>query len=124
CNVFERYKGEKLLRQIVEPSSEINDKFQNQKLVLNDGRTVSGVIVKEADGEYHVVVNLLTPTSVTRVRVKDVDEKVPSKTSPMPDGLANVLTKEEILDLVSFLEVGYKLPDHLKHQVFPKEPAK
>lgn len=121
CNVFERYKGDKLLRQIVEPSSEINEKFQNQKLIMSDGRTITGVITKQEAGEYHVITNLLTPNSITRVKVKDVEEKVPSKTSPMPDGLVNVLTKEEIVDLVSFLEVGYKLPDHLKHQVFPKK---
>ena len=119
CAVFERYKGDKLLRQILEPSAEIHEKYQNQKLVLLDGRTVTGVIVKEEAGEYHVMQNLLTPTTVTRVRIKDVDEKVVSKTSPMPVGLVNVLTRQEVLDLVSFLEVGFKLPDHLRHDAVP-----
>jgi hypothetical protein len=80
---------------------------------------VTGVIVKQESGEYHVIANLLTPAVVTRVAVKDVEEKIPSRTSPMPEGLLNVLTRDEILDLVSFLEVGYKLPTHLKHEVFP-----
>ena len=124
CDVFERYKGEKLLRQIIEPSSEINEKFRNQKLVTADGRTVTGVVVKEAAGEYHVVANLLTPASVTRVRVKDVEARTVSKTSPMPDGLLNVLTKDEILDLVSFLEAGYRMPDHLKRPAPTPAPGK
>ena len=35
----------------------------------------------------------------------------------MPPGLANVLTKQEIIDLLSFLEAGgYQLPAHLQHQ--------
>ena len=35
----------------------------------------------------------------------------------MPPGLANVLTKAEIIDLVSFLEAGgFQLPAHLQHQ--------
>jgi putative heme-binding domain-containing protein len=119
CNVSERFKGEKLLKQILEPSAEIPDQYRVQRLALSDGRAVTGVVVKQEAGEYHVVANLLTPTAVTRVAVKDVDERVPSKTSPMPEGLLNVLTRGEVLDLVSFLEVGYKLPDHLKHEVFP-----
>jgi putative heme-binding domain-containing protein len=119
CNVVERFKGDKLLKQILEPSAEIPDQYRVQRLTLNDGRTVTGVIVKQESGEYHVIANLLTPAVVTRVAVKDVEEKIPSRTSPMPEGLLNVLTRDEILDLVSFLEVGYKLPTHLKHEVFP-----
>jgi hypothetical protein len=34
----------------------------------------------------------------------------------MPVGLANVLTKDELLDLHAFIEDGgYQLPEHLKH---------
>ncbi len=122
CDVSQRYKGEKLLRQIIEPSAEIPENFRNVKLDLADGRSVTGVIVKQESGEYHVMTNLLTPTSVTRIAVKEVEAKVASKISPMPDGLLNSLTKEEILDLVSFLEVGYQMPDHLKKLVDPKKP--
>jgi putative heme-binding domain-containing protein len=122
CNVSEGFKGDKLLRQILEPSAEIADQYRIQRLTLNDGRTVTGVIVKQEAGEYHVIANLLAPTVVNRLAVKDVDEKVPSRTSPMPEGLLNVLTRDEIVDLLSFLEVGYNLPAHLKHEVFP--PAK
>jgi putative heme-binding domain-containing protein len=118
CDVSLRYTGEKLLRQIIEPSSEIPEKFLNQRLELADDRVVTGVVVKEADGEYHVLTNLLTPNSVTRLPVKDVVRKVPSKVSPMPTGLLNVLTREEVLDLLGFLEVGYKMPPHPK----PPEP--
>jgi putative heme-binding domain-containing protein len=113
CDVFERYKGEKLLRQILEPSSEIPEKYLNQRLELADERVVTGVVVKEG-GEYHVLTNLLTPNSVTRIPAKDVVRKVPSKVSPMPTGLANVLTREEVIDLLGFLEVGYKMPPHAK----------
>jgi putative heme-binding domain-containing protein len=114
CDVSLRYKGEKLLRQVLEPSSEINDKYLNQRLDLADGRVVTGVVAKEEGGEYHVLMNLLTPDSVTRVPVKDVVRKVPSKVSPMPTGLANVLTREEVIDLLGFLEAGFEIPPHPK----------
>ena len=42
----------------------------------------------------------------------------------MPEGLLKVLTKEEILDVVSFLEAGgYQLPGHLKHNHGGKEKS-
>lgn len=114
-DVAKQYRGKKLLQQLIEPSSEINKKFQNYQFLMDDGRVVAGVIVQDEADEFHVVTNLLTPKVVTHLRKEDIDEQIISKISPMPNGLADVLTKEEILDLVSFLEAGgYQLPDHLK----------
>jgi putative heme-binding domain-containing protein len=107
--------GEALLREIIEPSTKIHEKFQNYQIASSDGRLVTGVIVKEDDAEYQVVTNLLTPHTVTRIRKNAVDEKTASKISPMPEGLLNILTREEILDLHAFLESGGSgLPDHLR----------
>jgi putative heme-binding domain-containing protein len=113
---IKKMKGEELLRQIVEPSSKIHEQFQNYLFVLTDGRTITGVIVKEDRTTYQVATNLLTPNTLTTILKKEVEEKTASKISPMPSGLLNVLTKDEILDLHSFLEAGgFKLPEHLKH---------
>jgi len=113
---IKKLQGEELLRQIVEPSSKIHEQFQNYQFVLDDGRTITGVIVKEDKAAYQVATNLLTPNTLTTIPKKDVEEKTASKISPMPVGLLNVLTKEEILDLHSFVESGgFKQPDHLKH---------
>jgi len=112
-----KLQGSKLLEQILDPSSQINEKFQNTQFVLTDGSVISGVIVKEEPAEFLVMTNLLTPELVTRIAKSDIDQRVASKISPMPQGLANVLTKQEILDLVSFLEAGgFQLPVHLQHQ--------
>src|SRR4029077_13817811 len=54
-------KGEELLRQIIEPSSKIHEKFQNYQLATSDGRIVTGVILSEDGAEYQVATNLLTP---------------------------------------------------------------
>ena len=113
---IKKYQGHKLLQQVLSPSSEINEKFQNYQLFLDNGRVVTGVITKEDDKAYHVVANLLTPDAVTVVAKETVEEKVASKVSPMPEGLANVLSKQEILDLLAFLQKGdYELPKHLQH---------
>ena len=40
------------------------------------------------------------------MKKSDVARRAASKLSPMPEGLVNVLSKEELLDLVAFLEAG------------------
>lgn len=116
-DVSKRFKDVKLLQQIIEPSSDINKKYQNHQFILKNGKVVTGIIVQETPAEYKVVANLLIPNQFVRVRREQIDEQIPSRISPMPAGLANVLTKAEILDVVSFLQHGgYKLPAHLKER--------
>ncbi len=115
-DVSKRFKGTKLLQQIIDPSTDINQKYQNHQFVMKNGKVITGVIVDESPAEYKVVTNLLIPNAFVRINRSEIQEQIPSKISAMPAGLANVLTKAEILDLVSFLETGgYKLPPHLKH---------
>jgi putative heme-binding domain-containing protein len=110
-------RGRELLQQILEPSHVINPKYLNHQFVLKDGRIVTGVIMKENKRSYEVATNLLTPTTLTRIRKRDVDERIESKVSAMPEGLINVLTRDEILDLHAYIEAGgYKLPEHLEHR--------
>ncbi|HQX49367.1 MAG TPA: hypothetical protein PLY87_21310 [Planctomycetaceae bacterium] len=113
-------KGAELLRQVLEPSSKINEKFQNHTFVTTEGRVITGVIVKETDDEYQVATNLLTPNTLTTIRKSDLEEKLASEISPMPVGLLNTLTKGQILDLHAYLENGdFKLPEHLRKQHLP-----
>jgi len=38
----------------------------------------------------------------------DIEKRAAAKLSPMPDGLVNNLTKDEILDLIAYIESGGK----------------
>lgn len=49
--------------------------------------------------------NPLTQTTA-EVSKAGVDKRAASKISPMPEGLVNTFTKEEILDLIAYLESG------------------
>ncbi len=116
-----KLKGEDLLRQVLEPSSKIHEKFQNHQFVTREGRIVTGVIVKETNDAYQVATSLLTPNTLTTIRKSDVEEKLTSTISPMPVGLVNMLTKIEILDLHVYLEHGdFQLPEHLRKQHLPQ----
>jgi len=58
---------------------------------------------------------------LTTIIKSDVEEKFASKVSPMPVGLLNSLTKDEILDLHVYLENGdFQLPEHLRKQRLPE----
>ena len=114
--VKERFKGKQLLAQLLEPSKEINPEFQTYQFVLDDASLITGVILEETETEFRVVTNPLKPEQTTRIPKTVIEEKSPSKVSAMPEGLLNVLTRQEILDLLSFLESGgLQLPEHLEH---------
>jgi putative heme-binding domain-containing protein len=114
--IGERFKDHKLLQQIIDPSIEINKKYQTWQFVTNNGEIVSGVIKQEDDKGYHIMTNLLTPNVVKILPHRDIEFRAPATLSSMPVGMLNVLTKIEIEQMIAFLQSGgYKLPEHLKH---------
>ena len=98
--------GKKLLQQIIQPSLELNKQFQNHQFILLDGTVASGVIIEETLKQYKIASNLLDPKNVKLINKDQIDEQIPSKISAMPSGMLDVLTRDEILDLISFLESG------------------
>ena len=114
-DVGKRYRGRKLLRQILAPSTEINKDYQTVQILDISGAEKVGVVTEETTEFVRLMPNLLTPTKTVTVKQSDIEFRQNSKVSSMPTGLVNVLTKQEITDLVSMLEFGgYKLPSHLK----------
>ncbi|MEX2214830.1 MAG: PVC-type heme-binding CxxCH protein [Phycisphaeraceae bacterium] len=104
--VAEKYKGAKLLQQILEPSSEINEQYRTYQFYMKDGDVQFGTIKREDAKTIELIPSLLAPGNIVKVPVADVERRVASKLSAMPQGMVNVLTKDEILDLLSFLETG------------------
>ena len=114
--VSERFRGRKLLRQILEPSHEIHDQYRVYVFEMENGRLVTGTIQDEDEQVVRVLTNLLDPDSVVSLSKDEIVERAASRTSSMPEGLLNALEQQEIVDLVNYLEVGgYQVPHHLKH---------
>jgi putative heme-binding domain-containing protein len=95
-----------LLESIVEPSRVISDQYQATRFVLRNGREIIGRIVNLGGGRMTVNTNMLDPNEGVGVKPADVEEMTPSKLSPMPTGLLNTLTLDEILDLLAYLRSG------------------
>jgi putative heme-binding domain-containing protein len=102
-----RFNRRDLLETIIEPSKVISDQYQNITVTKKDGDEVTGRLVEENEERLVLVVNALSGDRV-EIRKKDVGRRTPSKLSPMPEGLVNVLTKEEILDLLAYIEAAGK----------------
>ncbi|MCB9953221.1 MAG: PQQ-dependent sugar dehydrogenase [Planctomycetaceae bacterium] len=90
-----------LIESLLEPSREIVEGYNVTNLALKDGRVLSGIVKQEsrvdlmlvdAQAEWH------------RVQLTDIEERVVSKVSLMPEGLIKNLTKEEFTDLIAYLE--------------------
>lgn len=91
----------KLIESILEPSKEVSPQFTSWTMVSTSGQVYTGMIVHENEGK-----TVLGDAAGKLVEVKtaDVEERVPQKTSVMPEKLADRLTVQEFFDLVAFLE--------------------
>ena len=95
-----------LLDQILHPSKEINEQFVPIVVTKNDGETVTGMIVNLNGDTVSVNTDPAAPWQQERVDRKSVRSIETSKTSPMPERLLNLLTREEILDLAAYVLSG------------------
>jgi putative heme-binding domain-containing protein len=100
--VGKRYDGRKLLESILEPSKSVDPKYLHVVYLLRDGRVVTGRPIGVNRNQLTIETDPLTGRSVSVPR-EEIEESHPSRTSPMPQGLLDTLTREEILDLIALL---------------------
>jgi putative heme-binding domain-containing protein len=99
----QKWSASDLLKHIVEPSLEINEKYQTWTFVLNDGKSLTGLLLEETADAYQVIENPLVKAEPVLIKKADVDERQKSKVSTMPKGQLDTLSREEILDLIAYL---------------------
>jgi putative heme-binding domain-containing protein len=102
-HVGRRYDARMILESILEPSRVMDPKYRHTIYVLEDGRVVTGRPIGVQRDEIVVETDPQRHTTVTVAR-QEITEGLPSQTSPMPTGLVDVLTAEELLDLLALLK--------------------
>ncbi len=97
-----------VLTSMIEPSKVIDDKYRSHVIALSNGEVVSGIIVDQNDKELKVSANPLGQTDAKPLTIprNEIEEQVTSQVSLMPEGLLNTMTREEVLDLVSYILSG------------------
>jgi putative heme-binding domain-containing protein len=111
-----RYSSHDLLDQVLNPSKVINEQFAAITVVTTEGLTHTGVVVNLNGDSLMINTDLTEPNKQVKIDRKEIDELIVSKTSPMPVGLFNRMTNDEILDLLAYLISG----GDANHKMFSK----
>jgi putative heme-binding domain-containing protein len=103
-SVASRFTRRDILESTIEPSKVVSEQFANT-IVRTKSDTIDGHIMEDTADKLVVQINPLKPENVT-IKKSDVRSRTLSKLSPMPEGLVDVLTKDEILDMLAYIESG------------------
>jgi putative heme-binding domain-containing protein len=101
--VANRFSRRDLLESIVEPSKVISEQYASYVIKTNRGETFAGQIVDENNDHLILVTDPLTDKR-EKIGAHRITARKLSPVSPMPAGLVDVLTKDEVLDLLAYVE--------------------
>ena len=112
-DVLARWKGDRagVLGEILEPSKVIADRYKNYRVELSDGEELLGMIVKE-DADAVTLQTGPSDALIQSLKRSAIASRAPQGSSAMPVGLMNLLTKDQVLDLLAYIEAGGKVPGH------------
>jgi putative heme-binding domain-containing protein len=108
--VASTFSREFILQSILEPSATVNGRFFQTKFTLKNGEVVTGSVVDvvEKKGNKMILVApvMMNPQATVEISQADVKSEEPSSVSAMPSGLLSEFTKEEVVELMAFLDAG------------------
>jgi putative membrane-bound dehydrogenase-like protein len=95
-----KYGRDELIHSILSPSASIGLAYRSVVVALASGRTVTGLPVEDTPARL-----VLKTAQGERVVIEPsaIDERVTSDVSLMPEGLAETMTDQELVDLLAFL---------------------
>lgn len=105
--IASRFGREDFLKAVIEPSERIATNHRSQIIKLRDGKSVVGRVVWNGfrNSVLHVATNPMKLDEVVKIPKREIASHEESPVSPMPPGLINTMTREEILDLLGYLGV-------------------
>ena len=83
----------------------MSDQYQQVEILASGGVSVIGRIIEQNNEKIVLLTNAVEGTR-QEIRRQDVRQVRKISLSQMPAGLLNSFTKEEILDLLAFIEAG------------------
>src|SRR5262249_19568743 len=95
-NVSKKFKRAEILRDLLDPSKVINDKFQTQLIETGDGELISGIVVEEDATKIRLLKDPRETCEPKDIRLDNIESRQVSKISMMPVGQMTTLTKAEI----------------------------
>jgi putative heme-binding domain-containing protein len=101
-----RYTLRDLMENIIDPSKVVSDQYDSHLITKKDGSTLLGRIVLQEGGELKVMTNPFAPTALFTLPDSEVAKVETQAISMMPPGLINVLSPDELLDLLAYIMTG------------------
>lgn len=98
------YSRADLLAHILEPSKLLAEEYVNQIFFTHAGDVVAGRVVSESGVAVEVQVDPYGSAGPMKLLLKDVKERKRSTISTMPAGLLSTFKRNDILDLLAYLE--------------------
>jgi putative heme-binding domain-containing protein len=108
-SIASRFGRRDILQHILEPSLAIDDKFRNTVVILKNGSSYVGLLQEEDDKQVRLASGA-TPDDIVVLEKTLIVSRESSPVSPMPPGLLNTLSKEQIANLLAYLESGVTRP--------------
>lgn len=108
-HVARRFSRRDMLESILTPSKVVAEHYRNVQVETKDGRSILGRVLIEGDYRsetMRIATDPLRPSQIVELNKRDIQEYRLSETSPMPSGLLDRFTIEEVVDLLAYLESG------------------
>src|SRR5262249_17390017 len=93
--------GRDILESLVLPSSTIAQGYETLNVTMKDGESLTGVRVGKSEDP--LVLRLASGAEMT-LHPSQIERVDLSKLSVMPEGLLNTLTRDEVRDLLGYLQ--------------------
>ena len=104
--VSSRFARRDVLESIILPSKVISEQFAATEVKTKSGDVQYGRLLEETGDHIVLMPNGLKPNEKVTINKADITLRRLSKVSPMPEGLVNTFKKEEILDMLAYIESG------------------
>lgn len=89
-----------LLHNMVDPDAVVGVDYRATKVLTVDGRLLVGLVTART----RRTMTIASATGTETIALDDVEEEFPTETSPMPSGLLQPLSDDEIADLIAYLQ--------------------
>ncbi|HUE71544.1 MAG TPA: PQQ-dependent sugar dehydrogenase [Pirellulaceae bacterium] len=108
-HVAGRFSRRDMLESILAPNKVVAENYRNVQIRTQGGRTIVGRVLIAGDyrsEKLQIATEPLRPSTIVEVNKREIEENRLSDTSPMPAGLLDTFTAQEVLDLLAYLESG------------------
>ncbi|MDP1562408.1 MAG: c-type cytochrome [Pirellulaceae bacterium] len=101
-DVSKRFDGRALLESMIDPSRQVDPKYANSSFLLTDGRVVTGRTIGVSQTQLTIEIDPVNGKTLIIER-QEIEQSLEATRSPMPDGLLDTLSRDEVLDLIGLL---------------------